>query len=193
MSRSNIFWKRNSCNRTPLDTKTTRTIKFKTLFPNYTDFVTKLAPFGLDATQLTEVQFNRLRTMVANSWLKYKTDVKNYAYIALKVEELYSIQVREQKIYDFDPATLMNQVSSLEQRFFSVNKTSQGVVTDDFLNNSNTSKQTSSAPFITQMNELMQNTQLKPPALVFLYRLANAITYPLQHNTINEFDREKSY
>lgn len=172
--------------RTPIEQKPIKTILFKTLFPNFDTWKNNLISYGIDEKIIVESEFNYIEMMCANSWLRYKTDSKNIAFIAYHFEKYYGWRTKEQELYDLDIKSFLNSVSINEQRLFSVNKTQLDVVTDDYLNGVIRNTNESSIAPVDRFNELQTKNAMVAPKLLFIHRLSSALKYPLQYEYRNK-------
>lgn len=175
----------NSHNRTNLDNVYT-TIKFKSVFPDYTTWKDNLTSFGIDLVDIKEADFNFLQTMIGNAHLMYRTDVKNKGKTAFVFkDELYKMKKR----LEFTNKSLDEMIKSTslnEFTLFTIDRTLAGDADPSYIDNKTKSEITNTIPLIDRLNELKELTNLKNPEILFLINVANRILLPLQPEQINK-------
>ena len=182
-----------------------KTIKFKTLWPNFKEWKRDLKKYGVESSVILESDFLLISTMTGGSYLKYKTGDKNRVYTAFKFNQLYKIRKRNLEIYilgidEWLKSSSINSSHSSNgnnQKLYEVNRSSAGEVSIDFLNNAitddgvaeNSSKNDYYLAKINYLNDIIKVKNMVDPDIQFITNLVNSIVYPLQPTQIQKMKR----
>lgn len=176
------FYFNNSNNRTDLDQKVYQGIKFKTQYPTYNDFKTRLkaSNSNLTDTLLTEQIYKFLSSMIGNLFLRYSTDTKNDFFISYYYEQLWIKKDRENTLYVKAFEDLLKQTSSATQTMYKVNRTEEDDLDADFVDNIVRNDLVNTTPQIVFMKEYKAFLNMENPLKKFLERLSSIIVAPVQ-------------
>lgn len=172
----------NSKTRTELD-KEQITVKFKSVYPDFTSWKTSLLSFGVTENEIKETDFNLLMGMIGNAYMKFTTDSKVKTYVAVKFLQLNYIKNKDHVLYGKTLDDILSTESINEQALYTIGRRlDTGLIEADYIDNKVVSKLKSTEPIINRMKEIIKFNNTTPPDLMFLIRLANAILLPLQPN-----------
>lgn len=175
----------NSNDRTPIDAVYT-TIKFKSVFPDFTAWKENLLYFGVAIADIKESDYNMLSTMIGNSHLRFKTGVKNKGFVATVFrKELFKMK-KMKTLTSLTQDQILKHITKNTQTLFTIDREINGDATAEFTDNKTVAELENTLPVIEKLKELQQFNNINDPELMFLFDIAGSILLPLQPEQINK-------